>query len=212
MTLVEQVLFIGRGAIVTLKYTLGALTIGLSLGIILAILRRQILFRWVVDSLVSLLRGTPLLLQLSFFYFAVPGFLGIRLDIWHAGLIAFGLNSAAYVTEIFRSGIQSIAKGQFEAAKSLQITPMLLWRDIIIPQVLRNIFPALVNEIISLIKETAIISFMGELDLTRRAQIVAASQFSYFMPFCLAGAYYYCLIFFIERIANRIEKSWHAKY
>ncbi len=212
MTLVEQVLFIGRGAIVTLKYTLGALTIGLSLGIILAILRRQILFRWVVDSLVSLLRGTPLLLQLSFFYFAVPGFLGIRLDIWHAGLIAFGLNSAAYVTEIFRSGIQSIAKGQFEAAKSLQITPMLLWRDIIIPQVLRNIFPALVNEIISLIKETAIISMFGELDIMRRAQIIAASQFSYFEALCLAGIYYYGLVFIIERVTNKIEKTWYAKY
>ncbi len=213
MTLVEQILFIGRGTLVTLKYTLGALTIGLILAIILTILRRQkVLFRVLVDGLVSLLRGTPLLVQLSFFYFAVPGIFKIRLDIWHAGLIAFGLNSAAYVTEIFRAGIQSIPKGQFEAAKSLQINTFLLWKDIIIPQVLRSIFPALVNEVISLIKETAIISFMGELDLTRRAQIVAASQFSYFMPFCLAGAYYYCLIFFIERIANRIEKSWHAKY
>jgi polar amino acid transport system permease protein len=178
----------------------------------LAILRRQVLFRWLVDAVVSLLRGTPLLLQLSFFYFAVPGFLGIRLDIWHAGLIAFGLNSAAYVTEIFRSGIQSIAKGQFEAAKSLQITTLLLWKDIIIPQVLRNIFPALVNEIISLIKETAIISMFGELDIMRRAQVVAASQFNYFEALCLAAVYYYGLIFVIERVTNKIEKTCNAKY
>ncbi|MGD0465829.1 MAG: amino acid ABC transporter permease [Gammaproteobacteria bacterium] len=212
MTLIEQVLFIGRGVIVTLKYTLSALAVGLSVGMGLAILRRQILFRWLVDSVVSLIRGTPLLLQLSFFYFAVPGFLGIRLDIWHAGLIAFGLNSAAYVTEIFRSGIQSVAKGQFEAAKSLQIPTLLLWKDIIIPQVLRNIFPALVNEIISLIKETAIISMFGELDIMRRAQVVAASQFNYFEALCLAAVYYYSLIFIIERVTNKIEKTWYAKY
>ena len=212
MTLVEQILFIGRGTLVTLKYTLSALAVGLSLGMFLAILRRQVLFRWLVDALVSLLRGTPLLLQLSFFYFAVPGFLGIRLDIWHAGLIAFGLNSAAYVTEIFRSGIQSIAKGQFEAAKSLQITTLLLWKDIIIPQVLHNIFPALVNEIISLIKETAIISMFGELDIMRRAQVVAASQFNYFEALCLAAVYYYGLIFVIERVTNKIEKTCNAKY
>ena len=212
MTLVEQILFIGQGVLVTLKYTLGALGIGLSLGIILAIGRRQVLLRWMIDSFVSVLRGTPLLLQLSFFYYAVPGLLGIRLDVWHAGLIAFGLNSAAYVTEIFRSGIQSIPKGQFEAAKTLQIPAFLLWKDIIIPQVLRNILPALINEVISLLKETAIISIMGELDLTRRAQVVAATEYSYFMPTCLAGAYYYILVFVIERIANKIEKIWHAKY
>jgi polar amino acid transport system permease protein len=180
MTLVEQILFIGQGALVTLKYTIGALTIGLSLGISLAIGRRHQLFRWFIDALVSILRGTPLLLQLSFFYFALPGFLGIRLNVWHAGLIAFGLNSAAYVTEI--------------------------------PQVLRSILPALINEVISLLKETAIISIIGELDLTRRAQVVAAAEFSYFMPICLAGAYYYILVFVIERIANKIENVWHVKH
>lgn len=212
MTLVEQILFIGQGALVTLKYTIGALTIGLSLGISLAIGRRHKLFRWFIDALVSILRGTPLLLQLSFFYFALPGFLGIRLNVWHAGLIAFGLNSAAYVTEIFRAGIQSIPKGQFEAAYSLQIPTLLLWKDIIIPQVLRSILPALINEVISLLKETAIISIIGELDLTRRAQVVAAAEFSYFMPICLAGAYYYILVFVIERIANKIENVWHVKH
>jgi polar amino acid transport system permease protein len=212
MTLVEQILFIGKGVAVTLQYTLGALTIGLSLGVILAILRRRKFLGWIIDSLVSIVRGTPLLLQLSFFYFAVPSFLEIRLNIWHAGLIAFGLNSAAYVTEIFRSGIQSIPKGQFEAGYSLRIPTFLLWKDIIIPQVLRNMFPALINEIISLLKETAIISIIGELDLTRRAQVVAATEFSYFMPICVAGAYYYMLVFIIERIANKIEKMWHVKY
>lgn len=211
--LVEQILFIAQGVLVTLKYTIGALIIGLSCGISLAILRlRHRSFAWVIDSLVSILRGTPLLLQLSFFYFALPSFLGIRLNIWHAGLMAFGLNSAAYVTEIFRAGIQSIPKGQFEAAYSLQIPTFLLWKDIIIPQVLRNIFPALTNEIISLLKETAIISILGELDLTRRAQVVAAAEFSYFLPICLAGFYYYFLVFIIERIANKIENFWHAKY
>lgn len=211
MTLVD-VLYIGKGVVITLKYTLGALIIGLSLGATMAILRRHKFICWGVDSVVSILRGTPLLLQLGFFYFAVPGFFGLRLDIWQAGLIAFGLNSAAYVTEIFRSGIQSIPKGQFEAAYSLQIPTFWLWKDIIMPQVLRNIFPALVNEVISLLKETAIISTIGELDLTRRAQIVAATEFNYFMPVCLAGAYYYMLVFTIERLASKIESIWRVKY
>lgn len=211
MTLVEQILFIGKGVFVTLQYTLAALTIGVSLGVTLAIVRLSLL-RWLIDSFVSLLRGTPLLLQLSFFYFALPGLLDVRLDIWQAGFIAFGLNSAAYVTEIFRSGIQSIPKAQFEAAKSLRINNFLLWKDIIMPQVFRNIFPALINEVISLIKETAIISVFGELDITRRSQVIAASNFSYFVPVCIAGVYYYSLVFIIERLANKIEKLLHAKY
>jgi polar amino acid transport system permease protein len=211
MTLVEQILFIGKGVFVTLQYTLAALTIGVSLGVTLAIVRLSLL-PWLIDSFVSILRGTPLLLQLSFFYFALPGLLDLRLDIWQAGFIAFGLNSAAYVTEIFRSGIQSIPKAQFEAAKSLRINNFLLWKDIIMPQVFRNILPALINEVISLIKETAIISVFGELDITRRSQVIAASNFSYFGPVCIAGVYYYSLVFIIERLANKIEKLLHVKY
>ena len=212
MTLIEQFLFIAQGIYITLKYTLGALAIGFSLGLALVICRQSRWLKYFIDVLVSFLRGTPLLLQLSFFYFTVPNLIGFRLDLWYAGLIAFGLNSAAYTTEIFRAGIQAIPKSQFEAAYVLQISSFLLWKDIIFPQMFRNILPALVNEVISLLKETAIISMLGELDITRRSQIVAASQFNYFVPICIAGSCYYILVFLIERIAKYLEKIFYVKH
>ena len=208
MTLLDNAIFIAQGIIITLQYTSGALLIGFTLGILLAIARYQGRCQFVIDSFVSIIRGTPMILQLSFFYFALPSLLNIRIDIFTAGLITFGLNSAAYLSEIFRAGIESIPKGQFEAAKSLRIPSFYIWRDIIIPQVLKNVFPAIMNETITLVKETALVSVLGELDIMRRAQTVAAQQFDYFVPICIAGACYYILVFSIEKLGKTIERRW----
>jgi polar amino acid transport system permease protein len=143
---------------------------------------------------------------LSFIYFIAPSILGFRLSFLWAGILAFGVNSSAYVAEILRSGIESLPKGQFEAAKTLEIPHFYMWRDIILPQVIVNIFPAMVNEVIALLKETALIAMIGGLDIMRRAQTVAAEQYEYLMPLCMAGVYYYGLILFIEFIGKKIEK------
>jgi len=200
--------FILEGGLVTLKYSLVSVFFGLMTGIILAILKvhKNLALRLFADGYTSVFRGTPLLIQLSLIYFALPGLIGIKLSVFAAGVIAFSLNSGAYVSEIIRAGINAVDKGQTEAAKALGIPPILIMKDIILPQAIRNILPSLINELINLIKESAIISMIGEMDLMRRAQVVAAETFSYFTPMITAALCYYVMVLLISSLAKIVEK------
>jgi polar amino acid transport system permease protein len=200
----KDLFYIGAGALLSLELLLGGIIIGLLLGTMFAVLRYKGICKRVIERFISLTRGTPLILQLSFVYFALPALIGIKANVLAAGILTFGLNSSAYIAEILRSGIENLPKGQFEAGKTLQIPNFYLWKDIILPQVIRNILPALVNEIIALLKETALISTIGGMDLMRKAQSVAAEQFTYFLPLCIAGLYYYCLVLLIESLGKKI--------
>ncbi|MDR1362096.1 MAG: amino acid ABC transporter permease [Holosporaceae bacterium] len=205
--LIHNCSYIGDGVIFSLELTGGGIAIGLLLGVILSVLRQYRIALPLVNGWVSVVRGTPLILQLSIIYLAAPGLIGFRPGILSAGIIAFGLNSSAYIAEILRSGIESLPRGQFEAAKTLGIPVFYMWKDIILPQVVINIFPALINEIIALLKETTLISIIGGMDIMRRSQIIAAQQFEYFTPLCIAGAYYYILVLIIEYLGRKIERS-----
>ena len=206
--LISSILFVGRGITITLQLLTCGILIGLVFGIIFSVLRYKGFGVIIINRLISILRGTPLILQLSFVYFSTPGLLGFKLSIVTAGILTFGLNSSAYVAEILRAGIESLAKGQFEAAKTLQIPNFYMWKDIILPQVLRNIFPAMVSEVIALLKETALISTIGGMDIMRTAQTLAAEQFTYFTPLCIAGAYYYGFVLCIEYVGKKIERGY----
>ncbi len=202
-------LFIAKGIFLTLELLAGGISLGLVLGVLFAICRYQGIGATFIHWFISIMRGTPLILQLSLIYFAAPGLTGLHPDILMAGIIAFGLNSSAYFAEIFRAGIESLPKGQFEAAVSLEIPTFYMWKDIILPQVIRAIFPAMVNEVISLLKETALISTIGGMDLMRNAQALAAEQFTYFTPLCIAALYYYAMVLLIEALGKKIEKRGH---
>ena len=202
----QSVLFVGKGLALTLQLLAGGVLIGFMLGTIWAICRYQSIGRGTINRFISVMRGTPLLLQLSLIYFSAPTLTGLHLNILVAGIITFGLNSSAYFAEILRAGIESLPKGQFEAAATLHIPTQYVWKDIILPQVFKNIFPAIVNEVIALLKETALISTIGGMDLMRNAESLAAEQFTYFMPLCIAGGYYYGLVLLIETIGKYIEK------
>jgi polar amino acid transport system permease protein len=160
----------------------------------------------VINGIVSVIRGTPVILQLSVVYFIVPQLCGCKLDVVSTGIIAFGINSSVYVAEILRAGIESLPKGQFEAACSLGIPPFHMWRDIILPQVMMNIFPALVNETVTLLKETALIATIGGMDIMRRSQVIAAGQYEYFVPLCTAAVVYYVLVLSIEFVGRKVEE------
>lgn len=203
----QNILFIGEGAAITLILLLGGLLIGTLLGTVLALLRYQGIAKPLINGFISIIRGTPVILQLSFAYFALPALIGIKVNILTAGLATFGLNSSAYIAEILRSGIDHVPKGQFEAAKTLQIPGFYLWKDIILPQVVKNILPAFINEMIALLKETALIATIGGMDLMRRAQSVAAEQFTYFTPLCIAAVYYYVLVLVIECLGKKIVQK-----
>lgn len=208
----SNALFIAKGILLTGQLLGGGLVIGAVFGLMLAIAQYKGIAAPVVHRTVSIIRGTPLILQLAVIYFVIPGLTGLKLDILAAGIITFGFNSSAYIAEILRAGIDSIPKGQFEASRTLKIPSYYMWKDIIFPQVIKNILPAMLNEIISLLKETAIIATIGGMDIMRSAQTVAAEQFTYFLPLCIAGSYYYGLVLLIEYIGKRIEcRMWHAE-
>ncbi len=204
--LVSHILFIGTGIVITLQLLLGGIFIGIMLGTLFAVLRYKGIAAPVINCLISILRGTPLILQLSFVYFTMP-LIGIKLTTITAGILTFGFNSSAYIAEILRAGIESLPKGQFEAAKALQIPSLYMWKDIILPQVIRNILPTMVSEFIALSKETALIATIGGMDIMQKAKILAAEQFTYFMPLIIAGCYYYGLVLFIEYIGKKIEQG-----
>ena len=203
---IQNLLFVGTGITLTLELLAGGLLIGIFLGTFWAICMYQGVACLLINRLISIMRGTPLILQLSLIYFSAHSVTGMRPGILTAGIIAFGLNSSAYFAEILRAGIESLPKGQFEAAQTLQIPKWNMWKDIILPQVIKNIFPAMLNETIALLKETALISTIGGMDVMRSAQSLAAEEFTYFMPLCIAGAYYYGLVLLIEFLGKSFEK------
>lgn len=207
---ITQYIFVASGLQLTLEVTVAAILISVVFGTVLAILKHAHILEFFVDSFISVVRGTPLIVQLSLIYFSIPQLVGIKLSVLSASIIAFGMNSSAYTAEILRGGIKSIPRGQFEAARSLHIPRFYIWKDIILPQVVINVFPTIIHEIIALIKETAIISMIGGLEVTRRAQVLAAEQFTYFTPLCMAAITYYVIILFLEYLSKRAER--HFKY
>jgi His/Glu/Gln/Arg/opine family amino acid ABC transporter permease subunit len=205
----KWVFYIVNGTLVTLQYSLLAVFFGLCLGLMLAlaVLGSNFYLRFLAYSYISVIRGTPLLLQLSIVYYLLPVVTGYNISVFAAGILAFSVNSGAYVAEIIRSGIQSIDKGQFDAAKALSIPYWRMMLDIILPQALRNILPALVNEVVNMVKESALIATLGEVDIMRRAQLVAAEQYSYFAPLLVAAACYYIIIQVLSLLAMFLERK-----
>ncbi len=204
----DKIPFILQGLGITLQYTIVAFIIGSILGILLAVMKHSKVkvYSSLARVYISIFRGTPLLVQLYLIYFSSPQLTGYKITIFQAGIMAFSLNSAAYVAEIIRSGINSICKGQFEAASSLGISYLSTMMHIIMPQVLRNMLPALVNELINLLKESALISAIGGMDLLRRAKIVSAETYLYFEPLLLVALTYYCIVLCLAKFAKFLEK------
>lgn len=209
--IVPSLPFILAGVGVTLKFTLMSLLCGLPLGIGLAlakISKRKFLSLF-AQVYTSVFRGTPLLVQLLIIFFATPQLSGYAITAFEAGVLTFSLNSAAYSSEIIRAGIQAIDRGQWEAAQVLGLSYRQTLVSVICPQVVRNILPTLVNEIVDLLKESALVSVIGEADLLRRAQVVAAEKYLYFEPLIVAALAYYVMVMVISTLARHLERKLH---
>ena len=161
---------------------------------------------YLIDVYIWIMRGTPLLLQLIFIYYVLPS-VGIRLDRLPAAIIAFTLNYAAYFAEIFRGGIDTIPKGQYEAAKVLKFTPLATVRYIILPQVTKIVLPSVFNEIMSLVKDPSLVYALGISDLILASR-TAANRDASLVPMFLAGAIYLMLIGIITIASKRVEKKF----
>ncbi|MCL6515901.1 amino acid ABC transporter permease [Alicyclobacillus sp.] len=205
--------FILKGILVTLEFTLTSAVIGFLWGTLLSILKisRVRLLRTFGVVYTSVFRGTPLLVQLSIVYFATPQLIGYDITPYMAGVITFGLNSAAYISETIRAGILSVDPGQREAALSLGVPYRRMMMDIILPQAVKNILPALVNESIALLKDSTLVSTIGAGDLLRRADIVSANTYKYFEPLIIVAGIYYvmviCLTWAGRRLERRLQRS-----
>lgn len=197
------------GTFVTIQVFATVLLLSLPLGILVSFLL-QIKFKpvtWVLNVYIWIMRGTPLLLQLIFFFYVLPT-VGIVLDRMPSAILAFTVNYAAYFAEIFRGGIQSIPKGQYEAAKVLNFRQLQTVRYIILPQVVKTVLPSVFNEIITLVKDTSLVHVLGIVDLFRVSQ-TAANREASLMPMFYAGAIYLFMIGILTMLSKRVEKHYN---
>lgn len=194
----------------TLMITALAIVVGVALGTVIGVLRMS--KRWWIAGpariYVDIIRGTPVLVQLFIINFIV--FASVQADKWLVAVIAFGVNSAAYVSEIIRAGIQSVNPGQMDAARSLGMPGGMAMREIILPQAFRNILPALGNEFVVLLKETSIVGFIGGMDLMRMGDIIRSKTYEAYVPLLSVAAIYLMLTLGLSALLQRLEcrLSW----
>ena len=203
--------YIFEGLFHTILIALFAVIIGIIIGIVIAIIRNNYevnkKFR-VLNSIskiyVDIIRGTPVILQLMIIYYVI--FKSVNINILIVGVIEFGINSGAYVSEIIRAGINSIDKGQMEAGLSLGLKYGEVMRLIILPQAIRNILPALGNEFITLLKETSVGAYIGIVELTKASDIIASRTYDYFFPLIIIAIIYLIMTLGLTKLVNVMER------
>ena len=200
-----------QGTGVTLQVFAITLVLSVPLGLALALMRisRFKTLSGLVNGYIWLMRGTPLMLQMLFIYFALPfvPVIGIRLPDFPAAIVAFVLNYAAYFAEIFRAGIQSIDRGQYEGARVLGMTYAQTMRRIVLPQVVKRILPPISNETITLVKDTSLIYVLAMNDLLRAARGIVQRDFTT-TPFVVAAAFYLVMTLVLTLAFQRLEKKY----
>ncbi len=203
----DRYMLLLRGIGVTIKVSALALLLGLIIGFLIALcsLSKRKPVRAIGLVYTDVIRGTPSVTQLMIIYFVV--FASIRWSKWIIAAIAFGINSGAYVAEIFRAGILSIDKGQTEAGRSLGLSSSQTMTRIVMPQAVKNIFPALCNEFIVLIKETAIVGYVGLMDIQKAGDFIKSATYIPFLPLIATAIIYYVLIKLLNIALRRIESA-----
>ncbi|QQE76013.1 amino acid ABC transporter permease [Brevibacillus composti] len=206
--IVPYIPFILKGIKVTLQVTFFSVVLGFLWGSVLALIKISNIriLKALAVGYTSIFRGTPLILQLTFVYFATPQLTGYNISQFEAAILTFTLNSGAYISETIRGGILAVDKGQWEAAKALGVPYRRMMTDIILPQAVKNILPALVNETIALLKESALVSTIGLADLMQNANIVKGTIYRYFEPYLLAGFCYYVMVMLLTWVARVLER------
>ncbi len=210
--------YIVDGLGVTLQVTLFAVILGIAIGFLVAVIRsthdmtgKMKIANMICHIYLTVIRGTPVVVQLMIIYFVIFG--SVRIDKVIVAVIAFGINSGAYVAEIVRSGIMSIDKGQFEAGRSLGFNYVQTMIYVILPQALKNVLPALGNEFIVLLKETSVAGYIAMQDLTKAGDIIRSQTFSPMLPLLAVAAIYLTLVmilsYLIKLLERRLRNSEH---
>ena len=206
--------YLTKGLVVTLEVALCAVLLGALLGFIVAIIRsmhdktphpRPILrlFNAIAKIYLTVIRGTPMTVQLLIAYFIIFASLNNKTFV---AILAFGFNSGAYVAEIMRAGITSIDEGQMEAGRSLGLSYLQTMYKIVLPQAFRNVLPALGNEFIVLLKDTSIASFIALQDLSKGGEIIRSQTYNVYLPFLMVAAIYLVLVMFFTKLLGKLER------
>jgi len=196
------------GLTVTLKAAAAGFGIALVLGLVFALLRRSrvIAISWTTALIVEFLRDTPLLVQLFFLYYVLPDF-GVVLPAFLTGALALGLQYAAYTSEVYRGGIEAIPRGQWEAATALNLSRMQTYRDVVIPQTVPRIVPAMGNYLVAMIKETPVLSVVTVLEMMGLANMIGERTFEYLVPLTLVGVIFLLLTLICSAGLHRLQRA-----
>lgn len=204
--------FFVDGTVVTLLLSFFGVACGVLLGVVFALMKlsKNKLLKGFSAAYIEIIRGTPLLVQLYIVYYGLPRLINMDFEDITLGIVAISLNSAAYVAEIIRAGILSIDKGQMEAARSLGMSHRTAMATIIIPQAFKNILPALGNEFIVLVKESAIVSVIGIHDLMYNTDTVRGNTYKPFAPLVVAAGIYFVITFTLSKLLGILERRLRA--
>lgn len=203
--------YILSGLTTTVIIAFFAVIIGIIIGTLVSLIRNNYevnkkgkILNKICKIYVNVIRGTPVILQLMIIYYVI--FKSVNINITLVGIIAFGINSGAYVSEIIRSGINSIDNGQLEAGLSLGLNYHKTMKLIILPQAIKNILPALGNEFITLLKETSVGAYIGILELTKASDIISSRTYDYFFPLIIVAIIYLIMTLGLSKLVNLMER------
>lgn len=199
------------GLAVTLEVTGAALVLAFALGAVIAVLKvlpcRPL--RLLLDFYTSIFRGIPLIVLLFIAYFATPQLTGFKISMFAASVLTLGLNGSATVSETLRGGIEGVDAGQYDASRALALPYTTMMARIIIPQALCSVAPALVNEVITVLKSSSLVATIGLMDMMRAAQSVQALTYRAFEPFIVVAVIYYVIVMCLTAVARVLEKRLH---
>lgn len=198
-----------QGLRMTLIISVSSILFAMVIGLVVSLMRLSgvKVLDMISKIYVDIIRGTPLIIQAFFLYFGVPDLLNIRIDNLTAGIIIMSLNAGAYMSEVFRGGILSVPYGQTEAARSLGLSNAKTMRKVIIPQAVKNMVPAFINQMIISLKDTSLLSVIGLGELTQRGQIVVAATYNSFEIYFIIGVMYFVMIKLISLLGDLVERK-----
>ncbi len=197
-------------SLTTIGIALAGFAIAVVLGLFLAIARRsrQRWLSWPITGLIEFIRSTPLLIQVYFLFYVFPNY-GLNLSAMQAGIIGIALHYACYTAEVYRAGLDAVPRSQWEAVTALNMKPWTAYRDVILPQALRPVLPALGNYLISILKDTPVLSAITVVEIMQRAKNIGSESFSYLEPITMVGVFFLILslglAWCVRRLENRME-------
>jgi polar amino acid transport system permease protein len=195
-----------HASLTTIGITMVAFALALVLGLVLAMMRRSPLrlFAWPATVVIEFIRSTPLLIQLYFLFYVLPDY-GLTMSALTAGMVGLALHYACYVAEVYRAGLDSVPRGQWEAAKAMSLGPWNVYRSIVLPQAIRPIVPALGNYLIAMFKDTPVLSAITVVELMLQAKNIGSQSFRYIEPITLTGIFFLLISLVVAMLVRRLE-------